>query len=273
MNVTLITGTSSGMGLHAAVELARRGRRVVATLRDPARATELLDAAAGAGVELDVRALDVTDEGACEALVAGLSAGGHVIDTLVNNAGLGMVGTAEQLSMEQIRSQLEINYLAPVRLARLVLPGMRQAGAGRIVSITSVGGAVGQPFSDAYCGAKFALEGFMQSLAPVAEAMGVSVSVVEPAAVASRFVANAVRPVPDGPYAGVLSAYLSRTAGAFATAQSAESAGRAIADAVTDPSPVFRYQTSDAARAFVARSLADADGESVLGFTRPWIAG
>ncbi|HET7801400.1 MAG TPA: SDR family NAD(P)-dependent oxidoreductase, partial [Humibacillus xanthopallidus] len=188
--VALVTGTSSGMGLHAAVELARRGLSVVATMRDVSRSDRLDAAAAEAGVQLDVRALDVTDHEAARACVDGVLADHGRIDVLVNNAGRGAVGTAEQLGLDEIRDQLEVNYLGPVALTKLVLPTMRAAGSGRVLTVTSVGGAVGQPFADAYCGAKFAVEGFMQSLSTVMLAHGVWVSVIEPAAVASDFVNN-----------------------------------------------------------------------------------
>jgi NAD(P)-dependent dehydrogenase (short-subunit alcohol dehydrogenase family) len=272
-DVALVTGTSSGMGLHAAVELARRGLTVVATMRDTARAGALREAAEAAGVVLDVRALDVVDHAAAETLVDAVATDHGRIDVLVNNAGRGCVGTAEQLPMDVIRDQLEVNYLAPVHLAKLVLPGMRERGHGRIVTVTSVGGAVGQPFADAYCGAKFAVEGFMQSLAPVVEPFGVRVSIVEPAAVASEFVANVERPARVGAYGAQLEAYLARTSGAFAGAQTAADAGAAIADAATSTAYRFRWQTSEAAVRFVSASLADLDGERVLGVTRSWVAG
>lgn len=266
--IALVTGTSSGMGLHAAVALARRGLRVVATMRDTSRSTALRAAAAAAGVDVEIRALDVTDHAAAASLVADIG----VIDVLVNNAGLGMVGSLEQLTLAQIRSQLDVNYLAPVNLARLVLPGMRERGRGHILTVTSVGGAVGQPFADAYCGAKFAVEGLMQSLAGVAERFGVHVSVIEPAAVASEFTNNAVLPPGEDAYSPLLANYIKRTEGAFANAQSAESAGEAIAVAATSQDFRFRWQTSDTAVAFAGVSLADIDGARVREFTASWIA-
>ncbi|NUO89373.1 MAG: SDR family NAD(P)-dependent oxidoreductase [Dermatophilaceae bacterium] len=271
--VALVTGTSSGMGLHTAVELARRGLTVVATMRDTARAAALADAADEAGVELDVRALDVTDHDAARACVEGVIADHGRLDVLVNNAGRGAVATAEQLSLDEVRDQLEVNYLGPVALTKLVLPHMRHAGAGTVLTVTSVGGAVGQPFADAYCGAKFAVEGFMQSLAVVMLPHGVHVSVIEPAAVASDFVGNVARAdeQPDDPYAAQLAAYLARSAGAFANAQSSRDAAVAIADAAVSGEYRFRWQTSAAAAAFVGMSLADTDGSRVLDVTRGWI--
>ncbi len=271
-DVAVVTGTSTGMGLHCAVELARKGLTVVATMRDTGRAGPLLAAARDAGVELDLRALEVTDHLSAAAVLAEITAVHGRIDVLVNNAGRGSLGTAEQLSLDDVREQLEVNYLGPVALTKAVLPAMREAGYGRILTVTSVGGAVGQPFADAYCGAKFAVEGFMQSLAVVAERFGVWVSVIEPAAVASEFVANAARPAGPGPYAELLAAYLARTQTAFAAAQSAQSAGLAIAEAATSPAYRFRWQTSDQAASFAGVSLADLDGARVLGLTRTWIS-
>lgn len=284
--VTLVTGTSSGMGLHTAVELARRGHTVVAAMRNTTAASGLLASAEEAGVDVDVRALDVVDHQAAQSCVDSVLADHGRIDGLVNNAGRGAVATAEQLSLDEVREQLEVNYVGPVALTKLVLPGMRERRSGRVLTVTSVGGAVGQPFADAYCGSKFAVEGFMQSLAPVMQTFGVWVSVIEPAAVASGFVGNALRPddggpgetddaaAPDAatdPYAEAMSAYLARTATAFDHAQSALSAAAAIADAVTSASYRFRWQTSAGASAFVGASLADLDGERVLGLTRTWI--
>ena len=174
--------------------------------------------------------------------------------------------------MDAVQAQLAVNYLGPVAMTKAVLPGMRSAGSGRILTVTSVGGVVGQPFADAYCGSKFAVEGFMQSLAVVAERFGIWVSVVEPAAVASEFVSNAVRPDDGGPYGELLGAYLRRTGAAFAAAQSAVDAGAAIASAATSPEYRFRWQTSAGATAFVGLSLADLSGETVLGATRTWLA-
>lgn len=266
----LVTGTSSGMGLYAAVELARRGVDVIATMRDTRKADQLHHVAHEAGVRLEVCALDVTDQGAGERVEQIATEHGG-IDILVNNAGQGSVGTAEELTMDQIRAQLEVNYLGPVRLTKAVLPHMRSAGAGTILTVTSVGGVIGQPFADAYCGAKFAVEGFMQSLAVVMAEFGVRVSVIEPAAVASSFVGNTDRMPATGPYADLLSAYLATADRSFAVAQRQEDAGAAIADAATSDHYRFRHQSSAGATQFAGLSLLDLDGSRVQSYTRGWI--
>jgi NAD(P)-dependent dehydrogenase (short-subunit alcohol dehydrogenase family) len=273
--VAVVTGTSSGIGLHTAVGLARAGLRVVATMRTTGRDGPLQAAARAAGVEVEVQPLDVTDENAARRCVQQVLGDHGSIDVLVNNAGRGSVATLEQLTLGDLRAQLEVNYLGVASLTRLVLPAMREAGRGRIVTVTSVGGAVGQPFADAYCGAKFAVEGLMQSLAPVVGAFGVEVSVVEPGAVSSEFSANsgevAMTVDPGDPYRDLLAAYRKLTAQAFARAQSPAEAAAVVVEAATTASPKFRWQTSRFAAAFAGLSLADLDGSSVLGRTATWL--
>jgi short-subunit dehydrogenase len=275
--VALVTGTSSGIGLETAVQLARAGVEVVATVRDLARADRLREAARGAGVVIDVHKLDVTSDGSSEQCVRDVVHQHGRLDLLVNNAGAGKVGTLEQLSLDDLRAALELNCVGVARLTKLALPHVRERGSGRIVTVTSVGGVVGQPFNDAYCAAKFAVEGMMQALAPVAERLGVTVSVVEPAAVASAFAASAISEAsgrvdaPDDTYGELLAAYRRRTSAAFAAAQSPQDAAAAVVAACLDPEPRFRYQTSDGASAFAGLSMADLDGSRVLGATSSWL--
>ncbi|WP_214322781.1 SDR family oxidoreductase [Nonomuraea sediminis] len=263
----LITGTSSGIGLATAVAAARSGWHVIATMRDTAKAGALLEA----GVTVDVRALDVTDPASVEACLAGLDR----LDALVNNAGAGHVGTLEQESVEDVRAVMEVNFFGVLNVTKAALPLLR-ASKGRVVTVTSVGGVIGQPFNEAYCAAKFAVEGFMESLAPVAATAGVSVSVVEPGAVASEFVRNvgladnALEQA--GPYAPALSAYLERTRGAFAAAQTPQDVAAQIVDLLAAERPAFRVLTSDVARAFAGTKLKDLDGSAVQTLTSAWVA-
>ncbi|MFI6446058.1 SDR family NAD(P)-dependent oxidoreductase [Kitasatospora sp. NPDC050543] len=275
--VVLITGTSSGIGLAAAVAAARAGFTTVATLRDPQRADALREAAEEAGVELDIRRLDVTDAASVAACVAGVVADHGRLDAVVNNAGAGHVGTLENESVDDVRQVMEVNFFGVVQVAKAALPHLRATG-GRLVTVTSVGGVIGQPFNEAYCAAKFAVEGYLESLAPVAASVGVTVSVVEPGAVASAFVANvgvdADQAVTEaGPYAPALQAYLARTRATFASAaQTPQGAADTVIEALTAERPAFRLQTSEAARQFVGIKLADLDGSAAQAFTTAWIA-
>ncbi|SEL13795.1 SDR family NAD(P)-dependent oxidoreductase [Streptacidiphilus jiangxiensis] len=273
----LITGTSSGIGLAAAIGAARAGWTTVATMRDTGKADALRKAAAEAGVEdlIQVKRLDVTDPtGIATCLDEVVAEHGH-LDALVNNAGAAQVGTIEQSSVEDVRAAMEVNFFGVVAVTRAALPHLR-ASKGRVITVTSVGGAVGQPFNEAYCAAKFAVEGFMQSLAPVAATVGVGVTVVEPGAVASEFVANLGLDVPAllaaaGPYAPALQAYIARTQKSFGNAQTPAEAAAPIVDALTADRAPFRVQTSAWARDFVATTLADLDGSAVQSLTDSWV--
>ncbi|GHF39882.1 MULTISPECIES: SDR family NAD(P)-dependent oxidoreductase [Streptomyces] len=273
----LITGTSSGIGLAAALGAARAGWTVIATMRDTGKAGVLLRAADENGVadRVQVKRLDVVDPESVTACLQEVIAEHGRLDALVNNAGAAGVGTIEQSSLDDVRATMEVNFFGVVTTTRAALPHLRASG-GRIITVSSVGGVVGQPFNEAYCAAKFAVEGFMESLAPVAATVGVGVTVVEPGAVASEFVANLGLDIPAllaeaGPYAPALQAYLSRTQDSFANAQSPAEAAAPIIAALTDERPPFRIQTSPWAREFSATKLADLDGSAVQDLTRAWV--
>ncbi|MFD3808108.1 SDR family NAD(P)-dependent oxidoreductase [Streptomyces sp. NPDC058619] len=267
------------MGLReaAAVAAARAGWRTIATLRDTGRADALRQAAADAGVELDIRQLDVVDADSVAAAVAGVIADYGRLDAVVNNAGAGHVGTLELETVADVREVMEVNFFGVLNVSKAALPHLRVAG-GRLITVTSVGGVVGQPFNEVYCAAKFAVEGYMESLAPVAGAVGVRVSVVEPGAVATEFVNNIGLDIESGiaaagPYADALRHYIDRTAGQFLDgAQTPAGAAEAVMEALTAERPAFRIQTSQWAREFNGTKLADQDGSAVLGMTATWVS-
>ncbi|WP_029290093.1 SDR family NAD(P)-dependent oxidoreductase [Cellulomonas sp. HZM] len=275
MSAVLVTGTSSGIGLSTAIAAARQGWDVVATVRSHDRAAALLEGARSAGVTLDVRELDVTRADDVTALVDAVAKDHDGLEALVNNAGAGRVGTAEMLSLEDVREVMEVNFFSVVAATQAALPHLRASG-GRVVTVTSVGGVVGQPFNDAYCAAKFAAEGFLESLHPVAATAGVAVVVVEPGAVATHFATGAVADEDAlrdeaGAYGSALDAYLARTAGVFAAAQHPDAVAEVVVDVLRRDEPPFRVQTSDVARVFAGLKLADLDGSRVTGATAAWL--
>ncbi|MBZ9594537.1 SDR family oxidoreductase [Streptomyces yangpuensis] len=278
LRTVLITGTSSGIGLAAAVAAARAGWRTVATLRDTGRAGALREAAAEAGVEIDIRRLDVVDEESVTAAVEGVIADYGRLDAVVNNAGAGHLGTLELETVADVREVMEVNFFGVLNVSKAALPHLRATG-GRLITVTSVGGVIGQPFNEAYCAAKFAVEGYMESLAPVASTLGVTVSVIEPGAVATEFVNNIgldldARIAAAGPYAGALRTYIDRTVSQFTegSAQTPAGAAEAVMEALTADRPAFRIQTSQWARDFTGTKLTDQDGAAVLGMTGTWVA-
>jgi NAD(P)-dependent dehydrogenase (short-subunit alcohol dehydrogenase family) len=155
-------------------------------------------------------------------------------------------------------------------VTQAVLPVMRQQGSGRILAISSVGGLIGQPFNDAYCAAKFAVEGFYEALAPVAKRFGIHVSIVEPGAVNTEFVARvardvAARPEPvSPPYQRMMAAYREATTAAFARGQTPDDVARVIVEAAQAEAPHFRYVTSEFVRGVAALKYVDPTGDSVV---------
>ena len=276
--VALVTGTSSGIGLSTAIAAATHGFTVVATLRDTAKDSALRAAAEAAGVTLDIRRLDVVDGASITACIDEVVAEHGAIDVLVNNAGRGFVGTIEQVSMDEMREIMEVNFFGVVATTKAAMPHLRASG-GRVITVTSVGGVVGQPFNEAYCAAKFAVEGFMESLAPVAATVGVRVSVVEPGPVSTEFVNNVGVDVgkmfaEGGDYTPAMQAYLGHVMAEFAnpeSAQTAEQVADVVLTAMVTDSASFRHQTSHWAKEFCSYKISDHDGSAVVGMTSDWV--
>jgi len=274
----LITGASSGIGLETAIAAARAGFTAVATMRDIGRSEQLRKAAAEAGVTLDIRQLDVTDQHSIdECFGAAVQAHGR-LDALVNNAGIANnVPTIEMCGMPAYRANLEVNFFGVVAATKAAMAHLR-ASHGRVVTIGSTRGLIAQPFNEAYSAAKFAVEGFMESLAPVAAGMGVTVVMVEPGPVLhTSFAINSgvTREsllAAAGPYAEVLEPYLDwvvRTA--WPGAQAAREVAQVVLRALTEPEPAFRIPTSDWVSEYASLKLADPDGTIVRALTRSWL--
>jgi len=180
--IAVISGTSSGIGLLSAVELARQGFRVVATMRDLGRRTRLDEAAQAAGVDslMDVRRLDVTEFATMPGLVSEIVRDYSRIDVLVNNAGFAVAGFAEDMSLDEIRMQFETNFFGNVALTQAVLPIMRKQRSGHILMMSSIGGLHGALSISSYSASKFALEGWTESLRLEVNSLGIKVVLVEP---------------------------------------------------------------------------------------------
>lgn len=190
--VILITGTSTGLGTSIAIQAAQAGHTVYATMRNLEKRDTLDVAAQAAGVSLNVLQLDVQDAESVYAAVAQVLEDKGRIDTLINNAGLGFARNIEQTTEADILRIMDINFMGVMRCTKAVLHAMRAAKSGHVVNISSVGGLVGQPFNEIYCGAKFAVEGFTEALASyVTPGFGVNFSLVEPGGIATEF-ANTV---------------------------------------------------------------------------------
>lgn len=239
--VALVTGASSGIGAAAASALAAHGFTVVGTSRDVSRVTPIPGVAM---VDLDV----TSDSSVASVAERILADHGHV-DVLVNNAGVGSAGAAEESSIEQVQHIFDVNLFGTMRMTNAVLPAMRARGAGRILNLSSVLGLVPAPYMAAYSAAKHALEGYGESLDHEVREHGVRVVLIEPAYTSTGFEANGL--MPDQP----LPIYEERR-GAFQELARAAVAGgddptvvaKVIVKAATATKPRLRYTAGSAAR-------------------------
>ena len=212
----LITGASSGIGRATALYLARRGHLVIATSRSLGRLDGLRSEASEDGLPITAVELDINSDQAVDEVLPRLKDDHGAVDVLVNNAGYGLWGPVESLSIAQVKDQFEANLFGAVRLIKAVLPAMVGRQAGTIINVGSVLGRMGTPFNGAYVATKFALEGLSESLRAELWPLGVRVVVVEPGAYRTDFSTNRVigedADSADGPYAPYIQRYMARHA-------------------------------------------------------------
>jgi NAD(P)-dependent dehydrogenase (short-subunit alcohol dehydrogenase family) len=182
--VWLITGASAGFGRAIAQAALAKGDEVVAAVRRPEAVAELIATAAG---RLTAIKLDVTDQDRIEPAVAEVISQHGRIDVLVNNAGRGLVGAAEETTDAELRDLMDLHFFGPAAMTRAVLPQMRERGSGAIVQMSSQGGRLSFPGVGAYSATKFALEGWSEALAAEVEPFGIRVLIVEPGAFRTSF--------------------------------------------------------------------------------------
>ena len=233
----LVTGASRGIGSAIALELAAAGFEVVAGVRDDEGAEAVRTAAAARGVAVRTTALDVTDEAACQEVVDAERPWG-----LVNNAGYAQSGAVTEVADDDARAQLETLVLAPVRLARLAAPHMREAGGGRIVNISSITAEIPSPLLGWYQAAKMAMEGVSDAMRLELRADGIDVVLVQPGAVQTDIWADTRDRLPAstrfGPTASRWSTFTRRLE-PYMT--SPEAIARAVRGAMTTERPRDRY--------------------------------
>ncbi|MES0132000.1 oxidoreductase [Mesorhizobium sp. M0029] len=236
----VVTGASSGIGRASAEALARAGYTVFGTSRSKA----------GNGpAKVSMLTCDVTDGESVSALVATVLAQTGRIDLLVNNAGVGLLGGAEESSVAQVQVLFDVNLFGVMRMTNAVLPSMRRRGQGRIVNIGSILGLVPAPYSAHYSAVKHALEGYSESLDHEVRAFNIRVSVIEPAFVRTVFDQNGIEPD------SLLKDYDQARAGLKALladempkADRPEVVADVVVKAATDARPRRRYTAGKAAR-------------------------
>lgn len=241
--LVLITGTSSGIGLSAAIECAAAGHKVVATMRDIDRREALERAARARGVRVDVEQLDVVSATAGDKIRELVLKYGPFF-ALVNNAGIAIGGPFEEQSEEDVRLQLETNLLGLMATTRAILPSMRGAGRGRIINVSSTSGRVAMPCLSIYAASKHAVEGFSDALRWEVEPFGIDVLVVAPGTFRTPiFFENLKRGAhvaAEGPYAALIRRVEELALDGARRAPPPDEVGRTLCRLVGEPSPPFR---------------------------------
>jgi short-subunit dehydrogenase len=248
----IVTGASTGIGRASAEALARAGFTVFGTSRRP-----VMDGPRG----VSMLACDVTDDASVKALVAAVLAQAGQIDLLVNNAGLGLVGGAEESSVSQVQALFDVNVFGVIRVTNAVLPAMRRRREGRIINLSSILGLVPAPYSAHYAATKHAIEGYSESLDHELRAFNIRVAVIEPAGTRTVFEQNTFQPD------AVLSDYDQARTGAqallrdqMATADSPEVVAETVVTAATATQLRRRYTAGKVARQVsLLRRFAPAD--------------
>ena len=183
--VALVTGASSGIGLASARALRRDGYRVFGTSRKPTPDT-------ADGIAMLV--CDVIDDASVQRVVDEILSRAGRIDLLVNNAGIGLLGGAEESTAAQAKAMFDVNVFGTMRMTNAVLPAMRRQGGGRIVNLSSVLGLIPSPYNALYASTKHAIEGYSESLDHEVRTLGIRVVLVEPGVTRTSFEENVTRP-------------------------------------------------------------------------------
>jgi NAD(P)-dependent dehydrogenase (short-subunit alcohol dehydrogenase family) len=268
-NVALVTGSSSGIGFETSLMLARNGFHTYASMRDLKKSKDITQIANKEKLPLQVVQLDVIDHKSIREAIDKVVEENKRIDVLVNNAGYGLLGALEDLSIEEIKAQFETNFFGAIRVTQQVLPVMRkQKSGGTIVNISSVGGRMGIPSLSAYHSTKFALEGLSESISYELEPFGIRVVLIEPGFIRTNIMNSSIiakkAQNPSSPYFS-LTQQLERSfkSAMENTSESSppEEVAKVVLQAVTSDSPKLRYAVGNDAASLIQAKTTMSDTE------------
>ena len=189
-DIAVVTGSSSGIGYETSLLLARNGFYTYATMRDPNKKSIIEKIANKEKLPLEVLPLDVNNDTSVRNTIHKILDEKKKIDILINNAGYGLFGALEDISIEEAKKQFETNLFGAIRTIKEVLPTMRKQRNGIIINVTSIAGVVGVPAECIYVSTKFALEGLSESISYELQPYGIKVILVEPGVINTNFVPN-----------------------------------------------------------------------------------
>jgi NAD(P)-dependent dehydrogenase (short-subunit alcohol dehydrogenase family) len=248
--VAIVTGSSSGIGYATSLLLARNGFYTYASVHDINKSASLQTIADSEKLPLKPIQLEVTDDSSVNDAVHKIVSEKGRIDVLVNNAGYGLFGAFEDLSMDEIKAQFETNFFGVIRVTQQVIPIMRtqrngSRGGGIIVNVGSINGQLAFPVLSAYSATKFAIEGLSESIAYELEPFGIKVILIEPGPIRSNFMKGSILPEraldPRSPYSELVQKFYDKTNSQHDDAISPEEVAKTIFHAISIEKPEFRY--------------------------------
>ncbi|MFL6484973.1 MAG: SDR family oxidoreductase [Nitrososphaera sp.] len=268
--VTVVTGSSSGIGLAASLALAKNGYLTYATMRNLAKQDSIQSIAEKERLAVRTVQLDVTDENSVKNTIQSIISESGRINLLVNNAGYGLTGAFEDIEIGEIKALYETNVFGVIRVTQAVLPIMRKQGSGRIINISSGAGRIGFPGSSAYVSSKFALEGLSESMAFEVEQFGIKTVLVEPGFVRTNFAENIAiakkAQEPRSPYSQMMQMMSSNRDRMFENASDADLVAAVVVEAATAKEPNLRYLAGKDVQQMVAakKSMSDEEFQNMI---------
>ena len=267
--VAIVTGSSSGIGFETSLALAREGYFTYATMRDTTKSDKIKEITQKENLKINILELDVDDEKSVKSAIAHILDQKQRIDVLVNNAGWGLWGCVEDVSVDEFKEQFETNFFSIIRLIQEVAPTMRKQGSGTIVNVSSVVGRIGFPASPAYISSKFALEGLSESLRFELAPFGVDVIIIEPGVIKTNFMKNmkmAKKSELDTVYKDITTKVVSGVKMMAEMGTPPKEVANTIVKAIKDKKPLPRYIVGNDASMFLEakKSKTDIEFENYL---------
>ena len=260
--VAVVTGSSSGIGFETALALAREGYYTYATMRDTKKDNPIKEIAKKENLNLEVLELDVDKDQTVQTAINKILKEKNRIAVLVNNAGYGLFGCLEDLSMEELKAQFETNFFGAVRVSQAVIPVMRKQKSGIIVNVSSVAGRIGFPVSPAYISSKFALEGLSESMRYELLPFGINTIIIEPGVIKTNFMSSVKKSMkPDSVYKDITNKVIAGITMMAEMGTPAQEVARTIIKAIKSENPLPRYTVGNDAAMFLEAKKTKTDLE------------
>ena len=252
--IALVTGSSSGIGFETSLALAREGYHTYASMRDTKKGAKIQEIAKKENLPITIIPLDVDKPESIKAAINQIMAESKRIDVLVNNAGYGVFGCLEDLTVDELKAQFDTNFFSVVRLIQEIAPIMRNQKTGAIVNISSVAGKIGFPGSPAYISSKFALEGLSECLRYELSPFGVNTIIIEPGVIKTNFFDSMKMPKnakPDSPYKDITNKVVAGVKMMAEMGTPPKEVADVIIKALKEKNPLPRYPVGNDASMFL----------------------